>query len=44
MNLSQVQSAATQLVADLHIVLAGGGDLYFAGTTLVDIEDDNLVV
>ena len=44
MNLSQVQAAATQHGTDLHIDLAGGGDLYLANTTLTDIEADNLVV
>ena len=44
MNLSQVQAAATQLGTDLHIALAGGGDLYLANTTLTDIEADNLIV
>ena len=43
-DLSQVQAAATQLGADLHIALAGGGDSYLAGTTLTEIEADNLVV
>ena len=44
MNLSQVQGAATQLGTDLHIALAGGGDLYLANTTLAEIEADNLIV
>ena len=44
MNLSQVQAAATQLGDDLHVALAGGGDLYLANTTLTDIEADNLIV
>ena len=43
-SLSQVQAAATQLGTDLHIALAGGGDLYLANTTLTEIEADNLVV
>ena len=43
MNLAQVQAAATQLGPDLHIALAGSGDLYLAGTTLADVEADNLV-
>ena len=43
MTLAQVQGAATQLGADLHVALAGGGDLYLANTTLSEIEADNLV-
>ena len=43
MNLAQVQAAATQLGADLHVALAGGGDLYLANTTLTEIEADNLI-
>ena len=43
MNLAQVQGAATQIGADLHVALAGGGDLYLANTTLSEIEADNLV-
>ena len=42
-NLAQVQAAARQLGPDLHIALAGGGDLYLAGTMLGEIEADNLV-
>ena len=43
MNLGQLQAAATQLGADLHVALAGGGDLYLANTALADIEADNLI-
>ena len=43
MNLAQVQAAATQLGEDLHVALAGGGDLFFAGRTLAGIEADNLI-
>ena len=44
LNLPEVRAAATQLGADLHIVLFGVGDLYLANTTLTEIEADNLVV
>ena len=44
MNLSQVQAAATQLDAHLHVALAGGGDLYLAYTTVAEVEADNLIV
>ena len=43
MNLAQVQAAATQLGPDLHVARAGGVDLYLAGTTLSEIEADNLI-
>ena len=43
MSLSQVQAAATQFGPDLHIALAGRGDLYLAATTLAEIEADNLM-
>ena len=42
MTLPQVQAAATQLGAHLHIELAGGGDLYLASTTLAEVEADHL--
>ena len=44
MNLTQLQSAATQLGEHLHVALADGVNLYFANTTVVDIEADNLIV
>ena len=44
MSLSQVQAAATQQGAHLHVALAGGGDLYLANTTLAEVEADNLIV
>ena len=43
MTLAEVQAAATQLGADLHVALDGGGDLYLANTTLSEIEADNLI-
>ena len=43
MTLPQVQAAATQLGAHLHVVLAGGGDLYLANTVLAEVEADHLV-
>ena len=44
MPLSQVQAAATQQGAHLHVALAGGGDLYLANTALAEVEADNPVV
>ena len=44
MTLAEVQGAATQVGAHLHIALAGGGDLYLANTILTEIEADNLIV
>ena len=43
MNLAQVQDAATQLGAHLHVALANGGDLYLANTVVAEIDVDNLV-
>ena len=43
MTLAQVQAAATQQGAHLHVALAGGGDLYLANTVLAEIEADNLI-
>ena len=43
MTLPQVQAAATQLGAHLHIDLAGGGDLYLANTTIAALDADNLI-
>ena len=43
MTLPQVQAAATQVGAHLHIELAGGGDLYLANTTLAEVEADHLI-
>ena len=44
MTLPQVQAAAAQVGAHLHVALAGGGDLYLANTTLTEIEADNLIL
>ena len=43
MTLPQVQAAATQVGAHLHIELAGGGDPSLASTTLAEVEADQLV-
>ena len=43
MTLAQVQAAATQQGAHLHVALAGGGDLYLANTVLAEVEADNLI-
>ena len=43
MTLPQVQAAATQQGAHLHVALAGGGDLYLANTTLAEIDADHLI-
>lgn len=43
MTLPQVQAAATQQGAHLHVALVGGGDLSLAYTTLPELEADHLI-
>ena len=43
MTLPQVQAAATQQGAHLHVALANGADLYLAYTTLTELDADHLI-
>ena len=42
-TLPEVQAAATQKGAHLHVALANGADLYLANTTLPELDADHLI-